>query len=485
MSSRNNSNSKPSLIPYVSSEDEDDQDDQLSDDGSSHENPPAASTALSSISSTINNWRASNNSKSKSEVTQAKKTRNLLNVLASLPTLPGSSQISSSATFSLAQKETNQGLKRSKAKKVIKSEGASSSKSSTKSKSKSKPAPAKGKAKAAVDCSGENFQVASIIFLTCGILDERNEDDADEEPDFEAPATAALADRKSPSDLAVQIMEMQGVAITDEKEGITFNASWTFEQVQQKLQKLFPILFLWLNHDVESSFAGKHQFSVFCQPWERTWIVTPEEEELVGSSVSYTLQLEGKFHPHFLASTSNLSAKAQGKKRKISPELVSDDNDSSSESSEVEDEDCQPVKKRRLTRSVSKVYGKGKEKIAEIFPILSDDSDIEEINNNYHPLEHSHSSTSTVSLIQDASTTSSLSLVPITPGLGTTASALGTTAFSASATVMAMTHSAPEVSPTIPTPPLIASPLLPKKAAFTSFDESLANPYGLGRKYAF
>jgi len=46
-----------------------------------------------------------------------------------------------------------------------------------------------------------------------------------------------------------------------------FSLDWNFEEVQQRLQKLFPALFLWFNHDVESSFASKHQFSLFCQPW--------------------------------------------------------------------------------------------------------------------------------------------------------------------------------------------------------------------------
>jgi len=151
MSSRNTSstfNPDHSLIPYVSSEsagsDNDDSPEQLSDDTSnnkSHINPPGPSTsgdAFSAISATINNWRASSNSKSD---TQAKKTRNLLNALASLPSLPGPARniASSSSAFELAQKETNQGLKRAKAsgKKASKKDAGVSSKVP---KSKSKPA---------------------------------------------------------------------------------------------------------------------------------------------------------------------------------------------------------------------------------------------------------------------------------------------------------------------------------------------------------
>ena len=89
----------------------------------------------------------------------------------------------------------------------------------------------------------------------------------DNDPDFDVAPTAALTDKKTPSDLAVQVMETQGVAIMDDKDGITFDIDWTAEQVQQKMQKLFPILFMWLNRDTESSFAGRHDFSVFCQPW--------------------------------------------------------------------------------------------------------------------------------------------------------------------------------------------------------------------------
>ena len=90
--------------------------------------------------------------------------------------------------------------------------------------------------------------------------------DEDADAEFEAP-TPTLADWKTPSDLAVQIMETQGVAVTDDKDGFAFSLDWNFEEVQQRLQKLFPALFLWFNHDVESSFASKHQFSLFCQPW--------------------------------------------------------------------------------------------------------------------------------------------------------------------------------------------------------------------------
>jgi len=127
-----------------------------------------------------------------------------------------------------------------------------------------------------------------------------------------------------------------------------------------------------------------------------------------------------------------------------------------------------------------KVYGKQKK--TEISPIMSsDDSDIEVI--SYNPPEQPFNtfpppppSTSTFGLIYDASTSHA-------SALGATSSASGFTAESlvSEATIAVAT---PEVPPTIPTPPLIASPL-PKKAAFTSFDESLANPYGLGRKYTF
>jgi hypothetical protein len=57
-------------------------------------------------------------------------------------------------------------------------------------------------------------------------------------------------------------------------------------------------------------------------------------------------------------------------------------------------------------------------------------------------------------------------------------------AFSVIYTVGTSSPSAPKVLPTIPTPPLIAFSL-PKKAVFTSFDESLTNPYGLRHKYTF
>jgi hypothetical protein len=88
----------------------------------------------------------------------------------------------------------------------------------------------------------------------------------EEDPDFDTP-TAALTDRKTPSDLTVQIMETQGVAVIDDKDGIRFNIDWTSEQVQQKLQKLFPVLFMWLSCDSESLLASRHHFAVFCQPW--------------------------------------------------------------------------------------------------------------------------------------------------------------------------------------------------------------------------
>ena len=93
------------------------------------------------------------------------------------------------------------------------------------------------------------------------------DEDMDDDPDFEVAPTAVLADSKTPSDLAVQVMETQGVAIMDNKDGITFNIDWTSEQVQQKMKILFLTLFTWLNHDTESSFAGRQHFSVFCQPW--------------------------------------------------------------------------------------------------------------------------------------------------------------------------------------------------------------------------
>lgn len=108
---------------------------------------------------------------------------------------------------------------------------------------------------------------------------------------------------------------------------------------------------------------------------------------------------------------------------------------------------------------------------AKVFPVMSsDDSDIEEIEIN-DLLEQPFNALA-------SSSTPTVSLVPDT--------ALDTTAFSVIGTVGSGTSSpsAPEVLPRIPTSPLIASPL-PKKAAFTSFDESLANPYSLGRKYAF
>ena len=91
--------------------------------------------------------------------------------------------------------------------------------------------------------------------------------DSDDDPDLEVAPTAALVDQKTPSDLAVQIMETQGVAVTDDKDGITFDIDWTSEQVQQKLRMLFPTLFMWLNRDTESSLASRHHFPVFCQPW--------------------------------------------------------------------------------------------------------------------------------------------------------------------------------------------------------------------------
>jgi hypothetical protein len=53
------------------------------------------------------------------------------------------------------------------------------------------------------------------------------------------------------------------------------------------------------------------------------------------------------------ASTLSLSVKAQGKKRKVSPLLVSDSSDSSSSGVEEEDRQPEPVKKRRLTRCTS------------------------------------------------------------------------------------------------------------------------------------
>jgi hypothetical protein len=131
-----------------------------------------------------------------------------------------------------------------------------------------------------------------------------------------------------------------------------------------------------------------------------------------------------------------------------------------------------------------KVY-KGKEKKAEVYPIImsSDNSDMEEIEIDNHLLEQpfAPSSTSTFSLLHDTSASSPSGIM-----IPRSTSTLDPTAFSVIATDGSGTSSpsAPEVLPTIPTPPLIASPL-PKKAAFTSFDESLANPYGLGRKYTF
>lgn len=93
------------------------------------------------------------------------------------------------------------------------------------------------------------------------------DEDIDDDPDFEVAPAATLADPKTPSNLAVQVMETQGVAITNDKDGITFNIDWTSEQVQQKMQILFPTLFTWLNRDTESSLASRQHFSVFCQPW--------------------------------------------------------------------------------------------------------------------------------------------------------------------------------------------------------------------------
>lgn len=130
----------------------------------------------------------------------------------------------------------------------------------------------------------------------------------------------------------------------------------------------------------------------------------------------------------------------------------------------------------------------GKEKKAEVFPIItsSDDSDIEEIEIDNYFLEQPEpvaSSTSTFRLLYDTSASPSSDTM-----ITRSTSTLDPTAFSVIATDGSGTSSpsAPdlEVLPTIPTPPLIASPL-PKKAAFTSFDERLANPYGLGRKFAF
>lgn len=176
MSSRKNSNLTHSLIPYASSdsaavEDNNNDQEQLSDSGNSdsHENLPAASSAFPSVSATINNWRASSNKpKSKSEDTQAKNTRYMLNALASLPILPGSARntasTSSSNAFELAQNETNQGLKRAKV--YIKGSGKTTKNeagvaSSSKSKPKSKLA--KGKAK----------MMGTVIFifsLYCNLL---------------------------------------------------------------------------------------------------------------------------------------------------------------------------------------------------------------------------------------------------------------------------------------------------------------------------
>lgn len=125
-----------------------------------------------------------------------------------------------------------------------------------------------------------------------------------------------------------------------------------------------------------------------------------------------------------------------------------------------------------------------KEKNAEVYPIImsSDDSDIEEIEiNNLLEPPFAPSSTSTFSLLHDTSASPPSGIM-----IPRATSTLDPTAFSVIATdgSGASSPSAPEVLPTFPTPPLIASPL-PKKAAFTSFDESLANPYGLGRKYTF
>jgi hypothetical protein len=133
-----------------------------------------------------------------------------------------------------------------------------------------------------------------------------------------------------------------------------------------------------------------------------------------------------------------------------------------------------------------KVYGK--EKKAEVVPIImsSDDSDIEEIEIDNNLLEQPFqvaSSTSTFRLLYDTSASPSSDIM-----IPRATSTLDPTAFSVIATDGSGTSSlsAPdlEVLPTIPTPPLIASPLQ-KNAAFTSFDERLANPYGLGRKYTF
>ena len=67
--------------------------------------------------------------------------------------------------------------------------------------------------------------------------------DMDDDPDFDVASTAALVDLKTPSYLAVQVMEIQGVTIMDDKDGIPLNINWTSDQVQQKMQNLFQTLF--------------------------------------------------------------------------------------------------------------------------------------------------------------------------------------------------------------------------------------------------
>ena len=67
--------------------------------------------------------------------------------------------------------------------------------------------------------------------------------DMDDDPDFDVAPTAALVNLKTPSYLAVQVMEIQGVTIIDDKDGIPLNINWTSDQVQQKMQNFFQTLF--------------------------------------------------------------------------------------------------------------------------------------------------------------------------------------------------------------------------------------------------
>ncbi|KAL0948684.1 hypothetical protein HGRIS_010485 [Hohenbuehelia grisea] len=138
--------------------------------------------------------------------------------------------------------------------------------------------------------SDPEFRVAKVIILPNGVYVP----DSDEEEELSEPApkhhsrsrkeetlrqlTYRMPLEKFPSNLQVQILQSQGLAVIDLEHGILFRKDEDYSEVEKRLQKLFGRL--WTHFNAHQELAGDETTNVFvsdflvcCRDWSDIYVL--------------------------------------------------------------------------------------------------------------------------------------------------------------------------------------------------------------------